>query len=141
MNDFNRKVEEASARVSKTVAEAAERHREGDRRIHQVSERRGCARRSPALHQGLARRLGKAYRTSRLYGAATASHEISVTLARLHRTLGSMHAPFFYLRFCFSAVAAIPSRRRSNVPPPPPSPDPSPEPNSTNRPEDAAAKK
>src|ERR1700724_312437 len=58
--------------------------RTGERRIHQVSERRGCARRAPAFHQGVACCLGEAYSTSRLYGTATTvCTEIKVGWTRL----------------------------------------------------------
>jgi len=76
MDDFNRKVEDASARVSKTVAEAAERI-EKRSRIYQVSERRGRARSTPALDQSAARGLREAFGIRRLHGETPASSEVA----------------------------------------------------------------
>ena len=53
MNDFNRKVEEASARVSQTIAEAAERIEKEAPNLSSISTR-GCPRRARAIHQGAA---------------------------------------------------------------------------------------
>ena len=74
MNDFNRKVEDASARVGKTINDAAERLEQGNPGIHQVPERRGRARGSFAFDQGSARSFGEAHRVRRLHGKASGNH-------------------------------------------------------------------
>ena len=78
MNDFNRKVEDASARVSKTVADAAERiEKEIPEFIKYLNDEV-----VPAVRQHSTKALrmasGEAYRIRRLHGEA--SHPQIVSL-------------------------------------------------------------
>ena len=76
INDFNRKVEDASARVSKTVAEAAEKiEKEIPEFIKYLNDE--VVPRAAALDKGAACGLGEAFRICRLHGETPASSEVA----------------------------------------------------------------
>src|ERR1700683_2079317 len=95
--------------------------RERDPRIHQVSERRGRARRTPALDQGPAHCERKAHRTGRLSGAAKSFAKVRLRPA---------FAPSAVILTLLVAILLLlagcghPKQARVNVAPPPPAATP-----------------
>src|SRR5580704_1768647 len=106
--------------------------RERDSRVHQVSERRGRACRTPALDQGPAYCERKADRTGRLPGAAKRAAK---SFAKVK--LRSAFAPSAVILTLLLAILLLlagcghPKQARVNVPPPP---APTTEPSSTESP-------
>ncbi len=119
MDDFNRKVEDASARVSKTVAEAAERIEKEIPGIHQVPERRGRPHRAPALDQGVADSQPKAHRTGGLHGATKGFEKVKVKLRSAALLDSALILLLLTILLVFLTGCGHPKQTPLNVPPPP----------------------
>src|SRR5271169_1573155 len=91
--------------------------RERDSRVHQVPERRGRARRAPALDQGAADRECKAHRTGRLYGAAKSFAKVKLLLgASVRRTV--ILIPLLTILLFLVTACSHPKQAHVDVPPP-----------------------
>ncbi len=111
MSDFNRKVEGASARVSQTINEAAERLEKEIPEFIKYLNDEVVPRGAHALHQSSARGLAETHRIRRLHGAARPPAEINIRVARFS---GARHGSALVVRVAmllFVLIAILLSQR------------------------------